>query len=87
MYSIQVDETARDSVVRHLKDHGIDTRLSFPPIHSQQYYRERFGYRNEDLPASWRTWRRLINLPIWPGLSDEQIGRVAAEVGEGLERA
>jgi dTDP-4-amino-4,6-dideoxygalactose transaminase len=84
MYAIQVDEDVRDNVVAHLLENGIDTRLSFPPIHIQKYYQERFGYRNEDLPVSWTTWKRLINLPIWPGLSEEQIDYVAAKVIDAM---
>lgn len=76
MFAVQVDEAIRDAVVADLKAKGVDTRLSFPPIHNQPYYRERFGSKAEDLPVTWRTWRRLINLPIWPGLSDEQIAHV-----------
>jgi perosamine synthetase len=84
MFAVQVDENIRDGVVAYLKERGIDTRLSFPPIHIQPYYRERFGYRPEDLPVSWLTWRRLINLPIWPGIAREQIERVCATLGEAV---
>ncbi|GFK94829.1 UDP-4-amino-4-deoxy-L-arabinose--oxoglutarate aminotransferase [Fundidesulfovibrio magnetotacticus] len=84
MFAVQVDEAIRDAVVAHLKDKGVDTRLSFPPIHNQPYYRERFGSKAEDLPVTWRTWRRLINLPIWPGLTREQIAYVAATLKEAV---
>lgn len=84
MFAVQVDETVRDGVVAYLKERGIDTRLSFPPIHIQAYYRERFGYAPEDLPVSWHTWRRLINLPVWPGITREQLARVAETLAGAL---
>ena len=79
MFAIQVDEDIRDDAVKQLAGNQIQTRLSFPPIHIQQYYRERFGYQPEDLPASYHTWRRLINLPIWPGLSTDQVDHVVGQ--------
>ncbi len=77
MFAVQVDAGIRDDIVKYLDDHQIQTRLSFPPIHIQPYYQKRFGYSNDLLPVSYRTWKRLINLPIWPGLSDDQIEYIA----------
>ncbi|HOW28988.1 MAG TPA: DegT/DnrJ/EryC1/StrS family aminotransferase [Elusimicrobiota bacterium] len=69
MYAISVaDHIDRDKVVRGLKDRGIDTRLSFPPVHTQPYYQKRFGYTNDSLPVSYKAWSKLINIPMWPGL-------------------
>jgi len=73
MYSIQIDERKRDEVVRKLEADNIQTRLSFPPVHIQKYYMNRFGWNEEFLPVSYHTWKRLINIPIWPGLSDNQL--------------
>ena len=63
----------RDEVVKNLARKGIETRCSFPPVHIQPYYVERFGYSEADFPESMRAWKRLINLPISPNLSDEDL--------------
>ena len=56
-----------------LKNRGIDTRSSFPPIHIQPYYQEQFGYKDDSLPESFKAWNQLIDLPIWVGLTvDDQ---------------
>lgn len=80
MYAIQIDEGKRDEVVAKLEADKIQTRLSFPPVHIQQYYRKRFGWNEELLPVSYHTWKRLINIPIWPGLSDKQIEYVSEKL-------
>ncbi len=77
MYAVQVDEEIRDAVVEKLAEANIQTRLSFPPIHIQPYYAEKYGYSPEDLPVSYHTWKRLINIPVWPGLPDDKIEYVA----------
>ena len=72
MYAINLDESIdRDQVVKKLGESGIDTRLSFPPIHIQPYYQKTFGFTDESLPASMKAWQQLINIPIWPGLPEE----------------
>ena len=74
MYAVSLSEGVdRDGAVSELKSRGIDTRLSFPPIHIQPYYKGRFGYRDDSYPISFGAWRQLIDLPIWTGLArDEQ---------------
>jgi dTDP-4-amino-4,6-dideoxygalactose transaminase len=85
MYSVMVDNLAeRDRIVIHLTASGIDTRLGFPPIHNQPYYRETFGYKAEDLPISMDTWERKIDLPSWPQMSDQERHRVVAAVQEAF---
>ncbi len=72
MYTISVNEEKRDKIVEKLKDLGIETRLSFPPIHTQPFYQEKFGFNNESFPVSYLAWRRLINIPIWTGIGEKQ---------------
>jgi len=70
----------RDNVVKILAENGIETRLSFPPVHIQPYYKNRFGYKAEDFPISLDAWSHLINLPISPNLPDADIEFVADTV-------
>lgn len=72
MYTISLDKSIdRDKVVSMLSAKGIDTRLSFPPIHTQPYYQEQLGYTDQSCPISYQAWKCLINIPIWPGLPVE----------------
>lgn len=81
MYAISVaDGVDRDGVVKGLAERGIDTRLSFPPVHIQPYYVERFGYSPPDYPLCYRAWCRLIDLPVSPRLSLADINRVVASL-------
>ncbi|MBH30546.1 MAG: hypothetical protein CMG71_00975 [Candidatus Marinimicrobia bacterium] len=72
MYAVSLKENIdRDYVVNELKEKGIDTRLSFPPVHLQPYYQDKFGYDDNSYPVSLKAWKQLIDLPIWVGLSEE----------------
>ncbi|MDD5193392.1 MAG: aminotransferase class I/II-fold pyridoxal phosphate-dependent enzyme [Candidatus Nanoarchaeia archaeon] len=72
MYAISVDEKIRDEVVEKLKQMNIETRLSFPPVHIQPYYQQRFGYYDESLPVSFHAWKALINIPLWINMGNKQ---------------
>ena len=76
----------RDKVVDDLENAGVQTRVSFPPVHIQPYYVERFGYQINDYPISYNAWKQLINLPITPTLSNEQIKFISTQVGESVDR-
>lgn len=77
MYTINLSLTVdRDKVVKELDDLGIETRLSFPPVHIQPFYIEKYNFDESDYPNCIESWKRLINLPISPNLTNEEINFV-----------
>jgi len=87
MYSIIVDAAVRDDLIAHLSARDIDSRLSFPPVHTQPYYQQRFGYEPADYPTAWESYRRFLDIPIWAGMGDDAQDAVIREVTAFLERA
>jgi dTDP-4-amino-4,6-dideoxygalactose transaminase len=72
MYTVSLDQDIdRDAVVSELDKAGIETRTSFPPIHTQPYYAERFKSLEKSYEISYEAWKRLLNLPIWVGLPED----------------
>jgi dTDP-4-amino-4,6-dideoxygalactose transaminase len=71
----------RGQVIEGLKELGIGTSVHFIPLHLHPYYRRRWGYRPEDCPVATAEYERVISLPLWPGMSDDDIDRVVS----GLE--
>lgn len=85
MYAVSVDAGKRDRIVEELAERGIETRLSFPPVHMQPFYRERFGCRETDLPISAGAWKKLIDIPLWAGMGKERQEFVIESVKELLK--
>ena len=50
--------------------------LYYPPIHLQPLYKEKFGYKEGDLPVSERILNKIVCLPMFVGMTDEQINYV-----------
>ena len=71
MYSITVDRSLRDKLIEHLKNNEIETRLSFPPIHIQPYYKNKFKFLENDYPNSFAAYSTFLDIPIWAGMTDE----------------
>jgi len=70
----------RDEFGQALAARGVATSVHWRPLHMQPYYAQRYGYRAEDFPVAFREWRRLISLPIFPGMSDAAVDHVIAAV-------
>lgn len=68
----------RDRLLRQLHAAGIDARFHFVPLHSSPYARTHYGYRAEDLPVTEAVARRLIRLPLYPGLTVTAQDRIIA---------
>ncbi|MFH1225437.1 MAG: DegT/DnrJ/EryC1/StrS family aminotransferase [Candidatus Diapherotrites archaeon] len=87
LYTVNVDAKKRDIIVEGLAKEGIETRLSFPPIHAQPYYAERYGYGKADFPVSYSLWKSLIDIPLWCGMGKEKQEIVVSHLKKILGRA
>ncbi len=69
----------RGDFIAHLRAAGVQTSLHYPPIHRFSYYQNRFG-NSAALPLTEDAASRLVTLPLYPTLSDEQIETVITAV-------
>ncbi|MGB2894678.1 MAG: DegT/DnrJ/EryC1/StrS family aminotransferase, partial [Anaerolineales bacterium] len=68
-----------------MKEKGIQTSIHYPPIHTFTYYRQTFG--EIELSNTEEVGRREVTLPLYPTMTNEQIGWVVEAVCESLEVA
>tara|TARA_Y100000591_G_scaffold332660_1_gene370922 strand:- start:1534 stop:2679 length:1146 start_codon:yes stop_codon:yes gene_type:complete len=68
-YSIKVPAKNRNNLIKYLSKRGIETRLSFPPVHIQPYYKTKFKKEKNKLINSYKTFNEFLDIPIWPDLS------------------
>jgi len=71
MYSITIDQLKRNDLIAHLNDKEIETRLSFPPIHIQPYYKNKLKFLENDYPNSYDAYNTFLDIPIWAGMTEE----------------
>ena len=70
----------RDALQAHLEKAGISTGLHYPlPLHLQKAYAH-LGFGRGSFPHTERTSDRLLSLPMFPELTESDVGRVADSV-------
>jgi dTDP-4-amino-4,6-dideoxygalactose transaminase len=68
----------RDALQQFLAERGVATIIYYPrPLHLQKVYDE-LGYREGDFPVAEEISRRILPLPMYPELTDEQVDYVIA---------
>jgi perosamine synthetase len=76
----------RDAAIRALGERGIQSKPYLPAIHLMSYYRERFGHREGEFPVCEDVAGRSVALPFFPGMTEEQVVRVAGALAGVLGR-
>jgi dTDP-4-amino-4,6-dideoxygalactose transaminase len=72
----------RDALMQFLRERGIGTAIHYPvPIHLQPAYRGRLGDASS-LPETERAAREIVSLPMYPELSEKDVGTVAQAIRE-----
>jgi len=70
----------RDQFVQELRFHNIGTSVHYIPLHLHPYYRDLYGYSPDDFPVALKEYERVISLPIYPGMSEQDVDDVIGAV-------
>ena len=70
----------RNQFIEALREKEIGTSVHFIPLHLHPYYRDRFGYKPEDLPNASTAFERIISLPIYPKMTEGNVRDVIVAV-------
>ena len=76
----------RARFIEELRARNIGTSVHFIPIHLHPYYRDKYGFKPEDFPITYREYQRVVSLPLHPGLSDDDVSDVIAAVKDIVNR-
>ncbi len=77
-FIIQTED--RNELKEHLARKGIDTKVHYPiPIHYQEAAKG-LGYKKGDFPVTEKQAETILSIPIYPELTDEQVGYIIEEI-------
>jgi len=71
--SLKID---RNECIRMLHEKGINTGVHFKPIYRFTYYDNKYKYNPADFPVSEWVFERELSLPIFPGMTGEEVDYV-----------
>jgi perosamine synthetase len=79
---IDIDWLGRDraEVFAALRAEGIGANVHYIPVHLHPFYRDRFGTRPGLCPMAEAAYERIVSLPVFPGMTDQDVDRVIEAV-------
>jgi len=80
LYPVRVDARVRADVFHALQAEGLRVNVHYIPVHLHPYYRDRFGYRGGEFPAAEGAYAGLISLPMFHGMTGQDVDDVVAAV-------
>ena len=77
LYTLQIDFSAigktRTQTVNELRDKGIGTQVLYIPVYLQPWYRQTYGYAPGKCANAESFYAQALSLPLYPGLSDQEV--------------
>ena len=89
LYVVQLDlgqlRADRAMIYKALRAEGIGVNVHYIPVHLHPFYRRRFNTNPGLCPVAEAAYERIISLPIFPGMSDEDVNTVITAVQKIIE--
>ncbi len=73
-------KTDRDTIMAALRAENIGVGLHFRALHLHPFYRRAFGFKSGDLPAAERASERVLSLPLYPRMTEQDVADVIEAV-------
>ena len=88
LFPVRIHEDARmtrDEVIAALTKARIGSSVHYRPLHKMTYYKERYFSQPGEFPVADRYFAGAVTLPLFPGMTDAEVARVAGVLREVLE--
>ena len=86
MYTLKFENSnQRDNVMSYLTSKGIETRVYFNPLHLKEYFKFNYNHKEGDFPVTEKLYQTILNLPIYPDLTQNEIDYIIKSVEKGLK--
>lgn len=90
LYVVQLDlarlRISRNAFIEELQQANIGSSVHFIPLHMHPYYRDAWSYVPSQFPVASSLYERIVSLPLYPKMTEEDIHRVIAVVQHLIQR-
>ena len=77
----------RTQIFTELRLRGIGVNVHYIPVHLHPYYQENYGMKRGDFPVAEAVYERVISLPIFSGMSNDDVNLVIDSISEVIQRS
>jgi perosamine synthetase len=78
--NLELLSAGRTQIFRALRAENLGVNVHYIPVNQHPYYRERFGYQGGETPLAESAYERLISLPMFHGMTDQDVEDVVHAV-------
>ena len=86
LYAIRVDfeqlGISRAQLMERLLGENVGTQVHYIPVHSQPYYKNRYG--DIVLPGASHYYEHTLSLPLYPSMQDSDVGYVVEQLKKAI---
>jgi perosamine synthetase len=75
----------RSEIFCDLREMGIGVNVHYIPVHLQPFYKHKFNTSQGLCPAAEAAYEQIISLPLFPGMTDEDVKWVITNMIESIE--
>lgn len=75
----------RDPIFAALRAENLGVNVHYIPVHLHPYYQKRFGHQPGEHPVAEAAYPRLLTLPLFPQMGEEEVEAVIAGVRKVLQ--
>ena len=84
LYVLQLDieklTIDRNRFIELMSEYGVGTSVHYIPLHFHPYWRDNYNLEPTDFPRSSYAYERIVSLPNYPKMTDEQVSKVIDNV-------
>ncbi|MBN1930569.1 MAG: UDP-4-amino-4,6-dideoxy-N-acetyl-beta-L-altrosamine transaminase [Desulfobacterales bacterium] len=79
---LQMDElvASRAAIYSDLRRENIGVNVHYIPVHLHPFYKNRFGYQKGDYPVAEAAYERILSLPLFQSMTDNDINIVIKSI-------
>ena len=86
LYTILLDDSVdRDEFFKYMRSANIGVNLHYIPVYRHSYYVDNFGIDARGFPVTEDVFGRIITLPLFPRMSEQQIEYVVTSISQAIE--
>jgi len=79
-FDFQHLKKSKDLVMEELKKKNIGTQVHYIPVHTQPYYKNKYGYKWGDYPIAEEYYQQALSIPLYPKMKDEDVEYVIESI-------
>ncbi|WP_324759590.1 DegT/DnrJ/EryC1/StrS family aminotransferase [Haloarcula sp. GH36] len=83
LYAVEIADSfgcSRKEFVNAMHAENIYVQVHYVPLHFHPFFRDEYGYERGQFPFTESVYERIVSLPLFPGMTDEDISSVVRAV-------